>query len=264
MKGLVIRSPWIDLILAGSKIWEMRTKSTSIRGQVALIKAGSGLVYGTAELIECMPTLTREQMQETEKLHGITEEQLDTVMENRWTTPWVFHNIIKFEAPIPYKHPKGAVTWVDLPDTLMGDVPPMQKTINLKEPRKVSQTSQQLAIPSQPERVSQIIEWVDIPLTDGNIRNGHFYLRSASRLLPSDCIGGSNKNEVAENIRIQFDPGMLVECDIAGDKMILRSRSQVRDFFERTEAKVGDSVRFSRTGDHDFVVTLERATGTFI
>ncbi len=39
MKALVIRSPWIDLILAGSKTWEMRTKPTSIRGRVALIKA---------------------------------------------------------------------------------------------------------------------------------------------------------------------------------------------------------------------------------
>ena len=52
MKGLVIRSPWIDHILAGKKTWEMRTRATSTRGRIALIKAGSGLIYGTAELVE--------------------------------------------------------------------------------------------------------------------------------------------------------------------------------------------------------------------
>ena len=61
MKGLVIRSPWIDHILAGKKTWEMRTRATSIRGRIALIKAGSGLIYGTAELVECKTSLDLEQ-----------------------------------------------------------------------------------------------------------------------------------------------------------------------------------------------------------
>lgn len=35
----------------------MRTRTTSIRAPIALIKAGSGLIYGTAELVECKPAL---------------------------------------------------------------------------------------------------------------------------------------------------------------------------------------------------------------
>ena len=105
MRGLIIRSPWIDLILAGMKTWEMRTKSTSIRGRIMLIKAGSGLIYGTAELIDSLPVLSREELRQTQSFHGITEEKLDEVMRNRWTTPWVLHNIIKLETPIPYSHP---------------------------------------------------------------------------------------------------------------------------------------------------------------
>ncbi|MBD8246954.1 ASCH domain-containing protein [Xanthomonas campestris] len=42
MKGLVIDEPWISLILSGQKTWEMRSRATSIRGRIALIKKGSG------------------------------------------------------------------------------------------------------------------------------------------------------------------------------------------------------------------------------
>ena len=260
MRGLIIRSPWIDLILAGMKTWEMRTKSTSIRGRIMLIKAGSGLIYGTAELIDSLPVLSREELRGTQSFHGITEEILDEVMRNRWTTPWVLHNIIKLETPIPYSHPKGAVTWVDLPDMAMGEIRQMEKRIKPNDSKKTEQTLQPLKIPSKLEHIDQTIEWADIPLTEGNIRNGHFRLRYAQHLLPNDCIGGSNKNSAAKNIRVQCKPGMLVECDIAGDKMILRARSQVRDFFDRTGAKSGDFIRFNRVNDHDFIITLRRGT----
>lgn len=36
MKGIIIDAPWIDEILAGRKTWELRTKSWSHRGEVAL------------------------------------------------------------------------------------------------------------------------------------------------------------------------------------------------------------------------------------
>lgn len=106
-------------------------------------------------------------------------------------------------------------------------------------------------------KIGRQISWIDIPLTGGNIRNSHFYLRAASHLLPADCIGGGNKGSAAKKIRVQFVPGMLAECDVAGDKMILRRRAEVRDFFKRTEAKVGDCVRFCRVGDYDFETSLK-------
>ena len=42
-KGLMIKSPWIDKILAGEKTWEIRGYTTETRGTIALIKSGSGL-----------------------------------------------------------------------------------------------------------------------------------------------------------------------------------------------------------------------------
>lgn len=219
------------------------------------------MISGTAELAECLPALTPEQMRQTQNFHAIPEAQFESAMESRWTTPWVLRDIAKLESAIPYIHPMGAVTWVALPDGILtGNIQQVRKIMKPNEPARGAQTSPQPATPSPLKPQSQVTEWADIQLTAGNIRNGHFYLRSAERLLPNDCIGGSNKDQAAKSIRVQFEPGMLVESDIAGDKMILRSRAQVRDFFGRTGAKAGDCVRFGRIGDHDFVVTLRRAT----
>ena len=44
MKGLIVDEPWISKILAGEKIWEMRSKTTAVRGQIGLIRKGSGAV----------------------------------------------------------------------------------------------------------------------------------------------------------------------------------------------------------------------------
>lgn len=262
MKGLVISSPWIDLILSGAKTWEMRTKHTANRGRIALIKAKSGLIYGTAELVDCLPALSLEQMRQTKNLHGIPDEQITSAIERRWTTPWVLRDVVRFPSPKPYRHPNGAVTWVTLPDEVQ-DIGALGRT-STKPPEYVE--SIQLPMPPPaPKAVApsaNAAEWVDIVLTDGNIRNGHFYLRAAARLLPADCIGGSNKSQLGANIRVRFEPGTLAETDIAGDKMILRARAQVRDFLARSGAKAGDSVRFGRTGHHDFVATLKRAGKT--
>lgn len=50
MKGLIVDEPWISLILAGKKDWEMRSQPTQVRGPVALIRKGTGQVVGTANI----------------------------------------------------------------------------------------------------------------------------------------------------------------------------------------------------------------------
>ena len=40
--------------------------------------------------------------------------------------------------------------------------------------------------------------------------------------------------------------------------MILRERSPVREFFERSGAEVGDKVRIARVGERAFEFTLKR------
>jgi hypothetical protein len=40
--------------------------------------------------------------------------QHQDVVANNWLTPWVLVDAKRLAAPVPYSHPSGAVTWVDL------------------------------------------------------------------------------------------------------------------------------------------------------
>ncbi len=263
MKGLVIRTPWINMILAGTKSWEMRSKLTHIRGRIALIRAGSGLIVGSAELVDCLPALSLEQMRQTQGFHGIPDDQLASAFEANWTTPWVLRNVEVLATPKPYQHKSGAVKWVHVPDEdpqQSMSAPTQQATA-----RAVSRSAVAKVVPAPtakadaPRSSGTTSTWVDIPITGGNLRHHHFYLRTASALLPSDCIGGNNKQKPGKSICVSFQPGRVRDADIDGVKMILRARSETRDFFERSGAVEGDCVRFSRVGDRDFVVSLKRA-----
>lgn len=57
--ALIIREPWIGLILDGRKTWEMRSHATTKRGVIGLIRQGSGLIVGTARIVDSLPALTR-------------------------------------------------------------------------------------------------------------------------------------------------------------------------------------------------------------
>jgi len=114
MKGLVIREPWIGLILRGHKTWEMRSKATKFRGEIALIRAKSGLVFGTARLVASERPLTRADYMTHRDRHAIPEAMLDEVIENGWVHPWVMEEVRALPKPVPYRHPSGAVTFVNL------------------------------------------------------------------------------------------------------------------------------------------------------
>ena len=52
INGLVIRDPYATWILEGRKVREMRGSATKICGRIALIKSGSGLIFGTCDLVD--------------------------------------------------------------------------------------------------------------------------------------------------------------------------------------------------------------------
>lgn len=112
MKGLIIQSPWIDLIFEGKKIWEIRGSNIRIRGTIALIKSGTGHIYGTVELVQSK-NLTLQEYQKSEAYHQVSSYNCEkTPYKN--TYAWVLRNPKRYVEPIPYKHPMGAVIWVKL------------------------------------------------------------------------------------------------------------------------------------------------------
>jgi len=79
------------------------------------------------------------------------------------------------------------------------------------------------------------------------IRNGNLSVRTALHLLPDGVVGGSNRDSAAvRGVTVVFDPGETVETDIDGDKMLLRCRGAVSDFYARSGVKAGNLVRMHR------------------
>ncbi|MAY42401.1 MULTISPECIES: ASCH domain-containing protein [unclassified Neptuniibacter] len=107
-RALVVRKPWIDLILNGQKSWEMRSRSTSVRGQIGLIEQGSGLIVGECCLDGVGESIKNFNIGYGYQLHKIGDLEL----LDKWHVPWVLSGARRYEKPVPYKHPKGAVVWV--------------------------------------------------------------------------------------------------------------------------------------------------------
>jgi hypothetical protein len=139
--GLVIDEPYISMILQGHKTWEMRSQRTGKRMRIGLIKKGSKKVFGSAELYDCEgPYSYAELITATDK-HGISKQQIDNGLLDKWNYAWKLRNIQIFDMPVSYVHPNGAVTWVDLQKAIPGNT---VKTLNIPNPTK-------------PERVKTVV-----------------------------------------------------------------------------------------------------------
>lgn len=110
MKGLIIKEPYIDQILEGKKKWEFRGSRTKIRGKIALIKSGSKRIFGEVDLVDCFEINLEEYAEFCECLYGKKESSLPYVR----TYAWVLANPIIYNEPKIYKHPRGAIIWVNL------------------------------------------------------------------------------------------------------------------------------------------------------
>ena len=110
MKGLIIKQPWIDYILDGKKIWEIRGSKTNIRGKIELIQSGSGLIVGTCEIVDCI------ELSLSDYQNNITKHNIKNVftMPYKKTYAWVISNACRYDSPRKYKHPNGAIIWVNL------------------------------------------------------------------------------------------------------------------------------------------------------
>lgn len=260
-QALIIDEPWIGHILAGRKDWEMRSRPTTKRGPIALVRKGSGQVVATARLVDCLPPLSAADMAAHADRHRIPAAMIGQE-GYRWFTPWVLADVQILSMPVPYRHPSGAVTWVDLALEVQARIagrtaaPAVAAASPAAEQVRTARTAR-TALSSPP--LADDLAGIRIPLSGGNLRNGHFSLRPARHLLPADSIGGSSKAEAGRPVQVTFTPGFTVGTDIAGDKMILRERGAVRDFYQRTGAEEGDAILLRRTGERGFTVTLARS-----
>jgi len=108
-KGLVIKKVHLDKIFDDGKIWEMRSTRTKITGKIGLIESGSGMIVGEANLIGCS-----ESPIPKDKFFQIFHKVEDLDLLDKWKWAWILMDAKRYEKPIPYTHPQGAVIWVNL------------------------------------------------------------------------------------------------------------------------------------------------------
>ncbi len=110
-RALIIKKHWLDLILSGEKTWEIRGSNTNVREKIGLIESGSGMVVGECELIDSIK-LDNDLFEKNKDKHCIDSSLHDI----SYKTPhvWILKNAKRYDKPIPYKHPQGAVIWVKL------------------------------------------------------------------------------------------------------------------------------------------------------
>lgn len=112
MKGLIIDEPWVSMIVAGKKTWEMRSRNTAVRGRIALIRKGSKAVVGVADLVGTLPGLSQSDLKAGVAKHQVPESEIDEQFKHN--TAWVLERTRPLRHPVTYQHPTGAVIWVNL------------------------------------------------------------------------------------------------------------------------------------------------------
>jgi hypothetical protein len=112
--GLIIGPPWLDLILDGTKDWEMRSRTTRIRGPIAIVRKGSRLIVGITEIVDIRGPLSRQELVETYVHHRLPPEGIRQGTYDRWSIAWVLRNTVKLNHPVPYQHKSGVVRWVKI------------------------------------------------------------------------------------------------------------------------------------------------------
>lgn len=116
MKALIIKRPWIDLILEGKKTIEVRGSKTNIRGQIALIASGTGQVIGTCHVDDSINIAEHSNIAEIVMKSCVDEKRLLEYYKK--PNGWVLSNAKRLDKPVKYKHPMGAIIWVTLEDSV--------------------------------------------------------------------------------------------------------------------------------------------------
>lgn len=68
---------------------------------------------GTCELVNVVGPLSLREFRKNAHLAGVRPEIIRSLDYNK-TYAWVLKNAQRLPKPVPYKHPSGAVIWVNL------------------------------------------------------------------------------------------------------------------------------------------------------
>ena len=103
LKGLVIKSPYIEDILNGIKTWEVRGSNTNIQGRIVLLKSGSGMALGTVEIYDSIEIDLDEYNTWDYRIRN--NKALANKLPYKRTFKWLLKNPIWYDKMKPYTPP---------------------------------------------------------------------------------------------------------------------------------------------------------------
>lgn len=111
---LVVAEPWASLLVDGDKTWELRTRSTKVRGPIGIAAKGTGTIIGAVTLVNAHGPFTRDEIAPYQHLHCVPASSTSTYSGPKGLYAWEMTGAVRFETPVAYRHPQGAVIWVRL------------------------------------------------------------------------------------------------------------------------------------------------------
>lgn len=124
--ALLVHKQWADLILDGTKVWELRNRPTTKRCVIGLAITGTSCLYGECTITGCAHVAQRNQNGVLIPVYGnehLFVELEENVQKHRVCPSSITYNQVfawtisepkRYERPVPFKFPSGAVTWIDL------------------------------------------------------------------------------------------------------------------------------------------------------
>jgi hypothetical protein len=109
-RGLIIMEEPLNKILCGRKTAEIRSRRTNIRGPVALIQSGSGMVVGTCCIIDSIGPMTLKERRAIARRAGYRLGSIPAPGSHAW----ILKDARRLKKAVPYTHPNGAIIWVKL------------------------------------------------------------------------------------------------------------------------------------------------------
>ena len=108
---LVLKAPWLQLILSGKKTWEIRGTQTKQRGTIHLALSGAGgQIAGQCRITKSY-AINRKTLSKHFTKHRIGDLGIVTY---RKPHVWEISHVRRYKQPFVYDHPQGAVNWVRL------------------------------------------------------------------------------------------------------------------------------------------------------
>jgi len=111
--ALIIDKPWIELLLSGQKVWEMRATKFKKSGYIALIAKGTKTIVGIAKIQGFEGPLSVEELSRNIDKHRVPQVQF-RAEKYKWFVAMKLSDIFRLSSPIPYQHKSGSVIWVKL------------------------------------------------------------------------------------------------------------------------------------------------------